>query len=293
MDAAGAGYPLRELPRLIFSAYKQAVAFFFVPSSAHSFANRAMAAWNILAVPQGVFCLLALRKGKEPWRIAGVLAMLALLPLGIGFGQLISPFSDATPIMKYAYVCVYLALFLLLDRADADCKSERDHGRAPAMAAFTLLLLVLFLNTNNLLYPASAQAHRATESYLTRLYARVEECPGYRQGMEVVFIGAIPEDALKSQIGSYAQVDHYSVPKGTVATANKHIYYYLRDWLNIPLEEPDEETMLAVSESRDFQDMPLYPAPGSVKLLDGRVVVKLREEYTPKSDFEIAYEHRR
>jgi len=293
MDAAGAGYPLRELPRLIFSTYKQAIAFFFLPSSAHSFASKTMAAWNLIAALAGCYCLASLCRKREPWRIAGALAMPALLPLGIGFGQVISPFSDATPIMKYAYVCVYLALFLLVDRADASIRSERDRARAPAMAAFTLLLLVLFLNTNNLLYTASAQAHRATESYLTRLWARVEACPGYEPGMEVAVVGAIPEDQLASQIPSYARIDHYSVPMSSVAPLNKHIYYYLRDWLNIPVEEPSEETMLAVSDSEGFQDMPLYPAAGSVRELDGRIVVKLREDYTPKSDFELAYERRR
>ena len=51
--------------------------------------------------------------------------------------------------------------------------------------------------------------------------------------------------------------------------------------------------MLAISESPDFRSMPLYPADGSVQVLDGRVVVRMQEEYTPKSDFEIAYENRR
>ena len=74
---------------------------------------------------------------------------------------------------------------------------------------------------------------------------------------------------------------------------NKHIYYYLNHWLNVPVEEPSEETMLSISASTQFQAMPLYPADGSVAILDGRVVVKLQEEYTPKSDYEIAYENRR
>ena len=51
--------------------------------------------------------------------------------------------------------------------------------------------------------------------------------------------------------------------------------------------------MLAISDSQEFQDMTLYPAQGSVQVLDGRVVVKLQERYTPKSDFEKAYENRR
>ena len=78
----------------------------------------------------------------------------------------------------------------------------------------------------------------------------------------------------------------------TVAPLNKHIYYYLNDWLNVPLEEPDEETMKSVSQSATFRRMPLYPADGSVQRIDGRIVVKIQEEYTPKSDYELAYENR-
>jgi hypothetical protein len=48
---------------------------------------------------------------------------------------------------------------------------------------------------------------------------------------------------------------------------------------------------MAASEA--FAEMPLYPAQGSVQVVEGKAVVKLREEYTPKSDFEIAYENRR
>ena len=76
-------------------------------------------------------------------------------------------------------------------------------------------------------------------------------------------------------------------------TLNKHIYYYLSLWLNTPVEELDEEIMIAISDSPEFQAMPLYPEEGSVRILDGRVVVRMAEEYTPKSDYEIAYENRR
>ena len=153
--------------------------------------------------------------------------------------------------------------------------------------------MLFCLNTNNLLYTASDQAHRATESYATRLLARIESCPGYEPGMEIAIVGAVPAEQLQSQVDSFRQVDHYSVPNGTVLTLNKHIYYYLDLWLNTPVEELDEETMLAISDDPEFQAMPLYPAQGSVQVLDGRVVVRMAEEYTPKTDYEIAYENRR
>lgn len=291
MDAASAGYPVGQLPRLIVDTYKQVIAFFFLPGAANAFTTPLLVLLDLGALGLGVLGLaLALRTaGPAPWRVAGALAMGALLPLGVNFGQIISPYSQPTPLMKYAFVCVYLAVLLLLQRSEG----QLPRATAPAAAIWAALLLLFCLNTNNLLYTVSAQAHRATESYLTRLYARVEACPGYEPGMEVAIIGAIPAEQLRSQIDGYARADHYSVPLNTAAPGNKHIYYFLRDWLNIPVEELDEDTMKAVARSEAFQDMPLYPAPGSVQLLDGRVVVKLREEYTPKSDFEIAYEHRR
>lgn len=296
MDAASSGYPLGQLPGLVIAAYKQVISFFFRPGSANAFATPFLVGIDLLALLLGAVCfLLRLRAGelwRELWRPLGALAMLALLPLGVGFSQILSPYSAPTPLMKYAYAAVYLAVILLLQRGD-EVSARTRFPLAPAAAVWAAVLLLFCLNTNNLLYTASAQAHRATESYLTRLFARVESCPGYQPGMEVAFVGAIPADQLQAQIPSYLQVDHYSAPRDNVAVLNKHIYYYLQDWLNIPVEELDEETMKAIARTPEFQTMPLYPAQGSVALVDGRVVVKLQEEYTPKSDFEIAYENRR
>ena len=122
---------------------------------------------------------------------------------------------------------------------------------------------------------------------------RIESCPGYTGEEEIVIIGSFPVDRIYSQIESYALVDHYSVPLNTVAPLNKHIYYYLRDWLNLPIEEPAEADLMAMAERPEFAAMPRYPDDGSVQIIDGCLVVKVQEEYTPKSDFEIAYENRR
>ena len=72
-------------------------------------------------------------------------------------------------------------------------------------------------NINNLLYTAADQAHRATLSYATRLLTRIESCPGYTGEEEVLIIGSFPTDRIYADIESYALVDHYSVPRDTVA----------------------------------------------------------------------------
>ena len=291
MDAASSGYPIAQLPRLVLDTYKQVIAFFFIPGSANGFGNFFFLLLNLGALALGGLAFINWLAGekREMWRVLTVLGLLAIFPLAVNFGQIISPYSVPTPLMKYAYVFVYLAVFLFVDVTDGVGKVPTA---VPAVI-WVLPLLLFCLNTNNILYTASAQAHRAAESYLTRLMARVESCEGYERGMEVVFVGAIPDDQIRSAVESYAQVDHYSVPIHGVAELNKHIYYYLNDWLSVPVEEPVEEDVIALAQSASFREMPLYPEQGSVRVLDGKVVVRLREEYTPKSDFEIAYENRR
>ena len=298
MSQAGGGYPIAQLPGLIVSVYKQVFVFFFWPSGSNPFTTPVLAVLDLLLLLLAASCLLAavLRRKlwREPWRMAGAVILAALLPLAAGFAQIISPFSDATPIMKYAYVCVYLAVLLTADLGLSFLPRPRGGMAAAGALAVCLAGVTLYsANINNLLYTASAQAHRATLSYATRLLARIESCPGYTGEEEVLIIGSFPSDRIYADIPSYALIDHYSADRNTAAPLNKHIYYYLNDWLNVPIPEPEEETMIAVSQSEEFQSMPLYPADGSVQLLDGRVVVKLQEEYTPKSSYEAAYENRR
>lgn len=298
MDAASSGYPFASLPSLILRAYKQAVAFFFLPGSGDAFITPFMLLLDILAALLGIIFLVSIflqrQLYKEPWRLVGSLVMLVLLPLGMNFTQILSPYSVPTPLMKYAFVVVYLAVFLLANQADHLPKLSRSPKIALSFTSVWCAGLLLFsLNTNNLLYTASAQAHRATESYATRLMTRIEACPDFKPGMEILIVGAISPESLKVDIPSYQRVSHYSLSADTVAPLNKHIYYYLGDWLNIPIDEPDESLLIETAASPEFTDMPLYPKDGSIQVLDGHLVVKVQETYTPKSDFEIAYENRR
>ena len=119
MSDAGSGYPIAQLPGLILSAYKQVFVFFFWPNGSNSFTTPLLAGLDLLALALAVACFLAIvfRRAlwREPWRLIGALVLAALLPLAVGFAQIIAPFSDATPIMKYAYVLVYMAVLLAAD----------------------------------------------------------------------------------------------------------------------------------------------------------------------------------
>ena len=116
--------------------------------------------------------------------------------------------------------------------------------------------------------------------------------PGYQQDMEVIIIGPFPDNVYYSGVEEFDRVKYDSSLSSSVLALNKHVYYYLNDWLNVPWAEPPEETMIQVSNSEYFRSMPLYPSDGSIAIIDDYVVVKLAETYTPKKDYELAYENR-
>lgn len=91
---------------------------------------------------------------------------------------------------------------------------------------WAVLLLLFCVNTDNLLYTAAAQSHRAHRRAMPPDALPHRELPGYEKGMEIVVIGAPDESQLRTCIPTFFQVDHYSVPLNTVTHLNKHLYYY-------------------------------------------------------------------
>lgn len=303
LSSLGDGMTLGKLLREIGAAYRGFRRYFFVPRSFANYTTSATVVGNVVLALAALcaFVRVLCRSGchKRPGALALTLALCALLPLALNLTVLM---GEAMPIMRYALVLAYVFALVLVDRAliaepvgkKKQPKPEKQTPQLPRLACCAAgLLLILSFQIDNLAYTVSAQAHRATESFATRLVERVETTPGYRNGMEVVIIGGFPSKVYHSQIEAFSLVEDYSNLSSSVVPLNKHVYYYLNDWLNVPWQMPDEETMISVSDSGRFQAMPLYPDDGSVAIVDGRLVVKLASKYTPKKAYEIAYENRR
>ena len=239
-----------------------------------------------------VTLLILIRKNRcTGGKLILLLAAFLLMPLAVNCMAVV---SKQAPIMRYAFVSVYLLAVMAIALLEQVGEKNVLHaGLRITAAAAVLLIILMSAQTDNLAYTESETAHRSTQRFLTTLVTRVESMPGYENGMEVAIVGTFPEDIYYSKVLAFNEVHHYSSPSSSVLMANKHIYYYLNDWLNVQWKEPSEDTMKAISDSPEFQSMPLYPNDGSVAIIDGRVLVRLSPQYTPKQYYEIEYENRR
>ncbi len=218
-----------------------------------------------------------------------VMASILLLPFSMNFWELL---AASTPNMRYPAELLFLLILALAERQFAN--ADKPSIRWEAVCALAMAgLLLLNAQMINRIYTAMDTAHRATLSFMTVLAGRIEDMPGYTPDQKVYLIGKPSDQILRSGVPEFDLVSCAQSPANTVLLANKHLYYYFEKWLNIPWEEPSEEEMMAWSDSAAFQAMPIYPADGSIQNIDGNIVVRLSDHYTPKQLFELEYEQRR
>jgi len=298
IDEIAGGYPLDMLGSILAKTYGQVGEFLFVKGADNTFNYGPLIALHVVLLLVGVVLLvrwvLERKMQKDILRLISVVLLLALLPLAVNFIQVMTPLSTPFPHSKFTFVFLYFLPVLLADM----CGKLNWKGIFAKVTEAVLIVAVLFQTVyfwqyDNVLYTALNQAHRATLTYATNLLSRVESCEGYQYGMEVVVVGGFPADRYDTDLENYKMIFQGGVLTSSVLPLNKHIYYYFNDWLNVPIGEPAEETFLRLTATQEFQEMPLYPNDGSVRIIDNCVVVKVQPVFTPKADYEKQYEQRR
>lgn len=300
MNRLEQGYPVEQIGQILRDTYQEVAKYFLY----HSKGSYDGVVIRTIAVILLILCfcialarqIIQIIKGtqtQKTMRIIILLCTILLLPLGVNFGRMMSPYSATSPSMKYSYVYLCLLPVILGFQNLNTRNSVFGKGYVRSLFIAAILLAFQFWQLDNTFYTMLDQAHRATLSFVTNVVGRIESCPGYSMGMPVVIIGGYPADRYNSSIEAYDWVRDETFLSSSVIPLNKHIYYYMNDWINVPIEEPTQEVFEEVAQSDYFRQMPRYPDDGSVIIRNGRVVVKMKDDYTPKAQYEIDYENRR
>ena len=179
-------------------------------------------------------------------------------------------------LMFYAFWLAYIITFTLAKEL-----SERKNTAVFERTAAFLLCCVIFMNiqTANAVYVKKTTEHQATLSVMTRVVERIETQEGYERGVTpVVFMGS-----PQSYLSDFAPFD--KIKKLTGANNNSSITYYVIYGVYIPMllrtdmNIADRGTAVAVAASEEVAAMPLFPAVGSVRTVDGIVVVKFTQDF--------------
>lgn len=168
----------------------------------------------------------------------------------------------------YSFASLYILAAIIIDRAEPGWKLRPDAVAAAAMAV-VIVCNTYFANEFSLY---SYLMKENVTSFYTSLLTQVYETPGFAEGTELALIGELPEFPVERS-ACYTR-DEFTLlgnPVDSSAIAPFIIRYYIGS--DIPLA--DDDTVAALKDTAEFAEMPVYPYYGSVRMIDGTVVVRL------------------
>lgn len=260
---------LSALPSMVKDAY---VHFLLLPRrDYHAFnASRLVRLAILLCFALSAALLLLHRHEKKKALL--LCLFLLLLPLAANAIEVIAPESDLYTRMTLGLISVFYLPLLLAEQT----RFLYARLRRPLSAALAVLLLVTSLNyawQSNGNYMATSYANRKAENYFTTMLTRARSLEGYREDMQVVFVGQRIDDPAfhdnwddtpfhySAQINAIVQINQYS--RGMIIM--NYLGYYCR------AITPEEETRYAEA----IAQMETYPNDGSLCIADDLVLIRL------------------
>jgi hypothetical protein len=201
-------------------------------------------------------------------KLVGLYALMPLMANGIFVMSASSP-DTVHSLMMYGELLPFLYLILMMDEI-------ADRKIIATATACLVLFSVMSWRLANICYWKADYVERAGVSYFSRLVMRMESESGYAGTQGAVFIG---EPVVDEHVLMYGEFDlevgrfpHGIWPYNlSTAVENYNWLAYLRSETGFGLPIMDSSEW----ENRpEIKEMPCYPEPGSIAIIDGCIVVK-------------------
>lgn len=231
-----------------------------------------------------LFCLLVilveillwLRTPKQKGSGLLLLFLGGILPLAINCIFLISAIAAVHTLMLYSTVSIYLLAAIMLDPHIPALTTATFGGklRSAAVNIVPLCMALIILINTYIANEVPLKLHLMYEnsySLCTSINTQFQQTPGYTQQTPVVITG---DQGFPSFDG---QFDHLQTMIGqqTMFLVNINYQNMFRYYLGAQMNLVDDPAIIeAVTATDAYTQMPCYPDYGSIRMLDGIMVVK-------------------
>lgn len=221
-----------------------------------------------------VLLLLILR--RKWWKKPGVLAIILLfalvVPAATNLILVISPELTYHLLMRYQWV-----IFLMIALVFAQRYGE---GKEKLLIQWGTVLTVVVLVFNyavmdNIGYSNLQKRYEKTYAYCLRLLDRIEQTPGYYQGIPVAIVGVVGDDQYPltditqevtfNMIGLYGDVLVYR---------SENYREFMKNYLGATLNFLEEDAMADIYFREEYVEMESFPGATSTRVVDGVLYVK-------------------
>lgn len=246
------------------------------------FQNIFSGAAMLLLVLLTVLCVGKLMICRGWWKkitFYGLLIALAVcVPVACSCIRLVSPQLNYHLLMRYQWVVFPLVMLAFLDRYAGEAWEKK-----PVLDALVKWCAVLSLGVlvfcyglaDNIGYTNLQKKYERTYAYCLRLLDRIEQTPGYYQGIPIVMTGVVGDeefppvditgDVTGQMIGLSGEVLVYT---------GENYEAFIKNYLGASLNFLDAEYMQDIYYSEEYMEMNSFPGEGSTKVVNGVLYVK-------------------
>lgn len=284
-----------RLPRLILRAYRWVAEYFILKP--YSFINGFAWALNVISCLLAAAFVIAWFVKRKLWKrpAAAVLYLFlaAAIPLAMGSIIIMAPDASVSMLMLYQYVILYIFVFAILERSlqkEDGLFPERQRRGAglPGIVSLFVTAVLLLVGYENFVVTNEAYfrmdiAYERAYAYYNRIMERIESTEGYQTGDAFALVGEYGLSETPDLLGSYAMDggrfdDLSGVARETGLLTSGVRHNFMKTYIGVEMPDVSEETIAAIRETEEYQNMPAYPAEGCVQKILDVWVVKTCEE---------------
>jgi hypothetical protein len=154
--------------------------------------------------------------------------------------------------------------------------AAKDHWKEWGILLTAGVLIWNFAVTDNIAYSNLQKRYEKTYSYCVRLLDRIEQTPGYYQGIPIAMIGVVGDE-------SYPVTDITGkVTSGLIGMNGDGLLYrsdnyelFIQHYLGATLNMlPAGEVTGQMYDSEVYREMESFPAADSIRIVDGIMYIK-------------------
>ena len=285
---------ISDMPILVARCYKRFLEYFIWKP--FSFMSRTMQIMNIcvcvLACALGLYLIWIKKLYKNVLQCILFCAVAFFLPLAVAFVYFMAPEADYSMLMLYAYVLIYVAVIALWEKSVDSYLGNQLIGKITenilsGITVVMVIVLVMSCYTNYLVtnkaYMRMEISYERVTSYFNRILANVEATDGYESGDPVSILGEFyykdnPSPVEKIDVldtEALREMSGVALENGLITSGVRD--FFIETYIGFDMADISFEKKNEIMESKEYKDMAIYPANGSIQQIDGIWIVKLCE----------------
>lgn len=234
------------------------------------------AAWILLAclaLAVGIILTGKRKWWKSPWFFVIMVVTVLAIPFAANSILLISPAVTYHLLMRYQWVLFPIGLIVFIGRHGSETRMGAAAEWGALAAAFALVFF--YGVTDNIGYSNLHKRYEKTYAYCVRLLDRIEQTPGYYQGIPIAMIGVVGDDEFPAtDITLPVTSGMIGINGDSLLYTGENYRLFIRHYLGATLNILPAEAMTDMYDDPEYIAMDSFPGPDSVRIIDGVLYIK-------------------